>query len=74
MKTASVKDVIKRVRQTMPAERGSLELIRVRNGVVRVRVKGSCVGCPVSILGMEGNLKTILQYEIPEIKRVEIVI
>jgi Fe-S cluster biogenesis protein NfuA len=74
MKMAEVKDIFQRIGKTAQSDGGALELVCVKNGVVTVRVKGNCVGCPVSILGMEGHLKTVLQSEIPEVRKVEIVI
>jgi Fe-S cluster biogenesis protein NfuA len=42
----------------------------VEDGVVRVSLRGSCAGCPMSTMTLKQGIERILKEEIPEIKEV----
>ena len=43
------------------------------DGVVKVQLKGSCSGCPSSIMTLKQGVKNLLGHYIPEVKSVEAV-
>ncbi|MDD3599445.1 MAG: NifU family protein, partial [Firmicutes bacterium] len=49
-----------------------VELIDVtEDGIVKVRLKGACAGCPMSTLTLKNGIERVLKSEIPEVKSVQ---
>jgi Fe-S cluster biogenesis protein NfuA len=59
------------VRPRLQADGGDVELFKVENGVVKVRLKGACAGCPMSTMTLKLGVEQYLKKRIPEIVRVE---
>jgi Fe-S cluster biogenesis protein NfuA len=68
-----VEKVINEIRPSLQADGGDIELVSVEEGVVKVRLKGACAGCPMSQLTLQNAVEQRLKQEIPEVKRVEAV-
>jgi len=68
-----VERVLDKVRVSLKAEGGDIELLDVRNGVVYVKLMGTCGTCPMSTLTMKSLVETSIKNEIPEIKAVQAV-
>jgi Fe-S cluster biogenesis protein NfuA len=68
-----VEQVLDKVRVSLKAEGGDIELLDVRNDVVYVKLKGACGTCPMSMLTMKSLVETSIMNEIPEIKAVQAV-
>ena len=63
-----------KVRPSLQADGGDVELVEVgENGVVKVRLKGACGGCPMSQLTLKMGIERILKKEVPEVTSVEAV-
>jgi Fe-S cluster biogenesis protein NfuA len=41
-----VKEVLDKIRPSLQADGGDVELVDIVDGVVKVRLKGACAGCP----------------------------
>jgi Fe-S cluster biogenesis protein NfuA len=72
---ASVKDrvqsVINWLRPIIQSDGGDLELLDVSaEGVVQVRFRGACVGCPSSTITLQQGLERNLREKVPEITQV----
>jgi Fe-S cluster biogenesis protein NfuA len=65
-----VQKVIDQVRPMLQADGGDVELVDVVDGVVTVRLKGACAGCPMSQMTLRNGIERVLKKEIPEIKSV----
>lgn len=65
--------VLDKVRVSLKAEGGDIELLDVKNDIVYVRLKGACGTCPMSTLTMKSLVETSIKNEIPEIKAVQAV-
>ena len=66
-----VKQVIERIRPSLQMEGGDVELVEVTSdGVVKVRLKGRCVGCPFSVLTLKAGIEQAVKNEVPEVKEV----
>ena len=63
-----VEKVLDKVRPSLVADGGNVELVDVEDGVVKVRLQGSCAGCPMSQMTLKMGIERILKQEIPEIK------
>jgi Fe-S cluster biogenesis protein NfuA len=67
-----VKDALAKVRPSLQADGGDVELISVSDeGVVKVRLTGACGGCPMATMTLKGGIERVLKKEVPEVKRVE---
>jgi Fe-S cluster biogenesis protein NfuA len=69
-----VEQALNKVRPALQADGGDVELVEVNpDGVVKVRLKGACGGCPMSQLTLKMGIERILRKEVPEVKSVEAV-
>jgi len=67
-----VEEALNKVRPALQADGGDVELVEVTDdGVVKVRLKGACHGCPMSQMTLKMGIERILKKEIPEVKTVE---
>jgi Fe-S cluster biogenesis protein NfuA len=65
-----VEAVLAKVRPTLKADGGDIELIDVKDGVVQVALTGACHGCPMSKMTLEHGVEKALKASLPEIKAV----
>jgi len=69
-----VEQALNKVRPALQADGGDVELVDVNaDGVVKVRLKGACGGCPMSQLTLKMGIERILRKEVPEVRSVEAV-
>lgn len=62
---------INKIRVMLQADGGDVELVDVTDdGVVKVRLKGACMGCPMSMLTLKAGIEKQLMKEVPQIKEV----
>jgi len=67
-----VETVLARIRPFLQRDGGDVELVDVQpDGIVRVRLRGACAGCPGSIMTLKNAIEDTLKREVPEVKRVE---
>ena len=67
-----VEEALSKVRPSLQADGGDVELIDVdEQGVVKVRLQGSCAGCPMSQMTLKMGIEKILKQNVPEVERVE---
>ena len=66
-----VESVLETVRPTLLADGGNVELVDVTSdGIVKVKLVGACLGCPMSQMTLKMGIGRVLKKEIPEIKEV----
>ena len=65
-----VEAALAKIRPALQADGGDVELVGVDDGVVKVSLKGACVGCPMSTMTLKQGIERILKEEIPEVKEV----
>ena len=65
-----VRSVIDSIRPMLQADGGDVELIDVQDGVVKVRLKGACSGCPMSQMTLKNGIERFLKEKLPEVKSV----
>jgi Fe-S cluster biogenesis protein NfuA len=69
-----VQKAIEEVRPHLKADGGDVELVEVTDeNVVRVRLLGACVGCPMRQMTLTQGITQFLKKKVPEIKNVEAV-
>jgi Fe-S cluster biogenesis protein NfuA len=63
---------LEKVRPYLKIDGGDVELVRLTpDGIVEVRLLGSCVVCPMSIMTLRAGIERALMLEHNEVKRVE---
>lgn len=66
-----VEKALEKVRPMLTADGGNVELIDVSaDGVVKVKLTGTCGCCPMSQMTLKMGIEKILRQEVPEIKEV----
>jgi Fe-S cluster biogenesis protein NfuA len=65
-----VEAVLDKIRPSLVADGGNVELIEVNDGIVKLKLTGACAGCPMSTMTLKQGIERILKHEIPEIKEV----
>jgi len=65
-----VEAVLEQIRPNLQADGGDVELIDVTDGLVKVRLKGACSGCPMSTMTLKHGIERILKDRIPGVKEV----
>jgi len=68
-----VEEALKKIRPALKADGGDVELVEVKDGVVKVRLTGACGGCPMSQMTLKMGIEKILKKEVPEVKEVRAV-
>ena len=66
-----VLEILEKIRPSLQSHGGDAELVDVVDGVVKVRLKGACSGCPMSQMTIKNGIEEIMKKAIPEIKSVE---
>ena len=67
-----VGEALEEVRPYMESHDGNVELLRVEDGVVRLRLAGSCDGCPASASTLELAIKEALEKAAPDLVGLEV--
>jgi len=69
-----VETVIEKVRPSLEADGGGIELVNILEDekVVLVNLTGACHGCPMSTMTIKGYVEQMIMEEIPEITEVRL--
>ena len=66
-----VEKVLDTVRPSLLADGGNVELVDVTpDGIVKVKLTGACLGCPMSQMTLKMGIGRVLKKEMPEVKEV----
>jgi Fe-S cluster biogenesis protein NfuA len=68
-----VRGALKEVRPYLESHGGNVELLGVEGGVARLRLQGSCSGCPSSAVTLEHAIEEALQKAAPDLEGIEAV-
>jgi Fe-S cluster biogenesis protein NfuA len=65
-----VEKILDKIRPSLRADGGDVELVDVEDDVVKVRLTGACGGCPMSQMTLKMGIERVLKKDLPEIKEV----
>ena len=66
-----VEELLNKVRPVLQRDGGDVELVEVSDdGVVLVRLKGACSGCPGATMTLKAVIENLLVKEVPGVTRV----
>jgi Fe-S cluster biogenesis protein NfuA len=68
-----VKKALEQVRPQLQADGGDIEYVGFDKGIVKVKLKGACNGCPMSAMTLQWGVENFLKKQISEVKKVEAV-
>lgn len=60
-----------RIRPTVQEDGGDVIFKGFENGVVKLKLVGSCTGCPSSTVTLKNGIQNMMQFYIPEVDKVE---
>lgn len=66
----AVQKVIDEIRPILQSDGGDIELVGVQDGVVSVRLRGACAGCPGAQMTLKMGVERRLKAAVPEVKEV----
>ena len=59
-----------KIRPAVARDGGDIKFHKFENGIVKVKLQGSCSGCPSSTLTLKQGVQNLLCHYIPEVKEV----
>jgi Fe-S cluster biogenesis protein NfuA len=65
-----VEEVLNKIRPSLIADGGNVELVDVKDGIVSLKLTGACAGCPMSTLTLKNGIERILKEELSDVKEV----
>merc|ERR1712242_639867 len=69
---AMIKELLDtRIRPTVQEDGGDILYMGFDDGVVKLKMQGSCTSCPSSIVTLKNGVQNMLQFYIPEVVSVE---
>lgn len=67
-----VEKALEKTRSVLRGDGGDVELVDVTDdGIVHVRLKGACGGCPMATMTLKSLIERVLKKELPEITAVQ---
>jgi Fe-S cluster biogenesis protein NfuA len=66
-----VEKALEKIRPMLQMDGGDVELVDVKDGVVKVKLSGACHGCPMAQMTLQHGIEQTLKNEVPGVKRVE---
>ena len=68
----AVEKSLERLRIFLAIDGGDVQLVNVsEDGIVEVRLTGSCIECPMSLMTLRAGIERSLMIQHPEVRRVE---
>lgn len=64
------RSVVESVRPYIQADGGDIDFVGYDDGVVTVRLRGACTGCPHAAITLKAGVERHLREHIPEVKEV----
>nr|ACO11377.1 NFU1 iron-sulfur cluster scaffold homolog [Caligus rogercresseyi] len=69
---AMIKELLdSRIRPTVQEDGGDIIFMGFEDGIVKLKMQGSCTSCPSSIVTLKNGVQNMLQFYIPEVIEVE---
>ncbi|PFX11137.1 NFU1 iron-sulfur cluster scaffold-like, mitochondrial, partial [Stylophora pistillata] len=69
--TREIRDLLDtKVRPAVAGDGGDITFERFEDGIVFVKMRGACSGCPSSTLTLKSGIENMLRYYIPEVQEV----
>ena len=60
-----------KVKPAVANDGGDIKFLNYKDGIVKVKLQGSCSGCPSSTITLKQGVQNLLKHYIPDVKKVE---
>ena len=60
-----------KVKPAVANDGGDIKFLNYKDGIVKVKLQGSCSGCPSSTITLKQGVQNLLKHYIPDVKQVE---
>lgn len=64
-------DILLFARPTVQEDGGDVLYRGFEDGIVKLKLQGSCTSCPSSIITLKNGIQNMLQFYVPEVESVE---
>jgi Fe-S cluster biogenesis protein NfuA len=68
-----IEKALENIRGFLQQDGGDVELVDVKDGVVKVKLTGACGCCPMASMTLKNGVERALKEAVPEVIRVEAV-
>ena len=66
-----VEKALDKIRPLLQRDGGDIQLVDVKDGIVKVMLTGACKGCPMSQMTLKQGVEKILMKKVPGVKEVQ---
>lgn len=68
-----VSKVLEKIRPSIQNHGGDLELVKVQDNQVTIKILGACLGCPYAQATFSTGMEEMIKEEVPEIKKIKFI-
>ena len=70
-----IKKVLEEIRPSLQADGGDVELVDIdeKSGIVKLKLQGACIGCPMSQMTLQDGIGRVLKSNVKGVKEIEAV-
>lgn len=69
---AMIKELLDtKIRPTVQEDGGDIHFVSFEEGIVKVKMQGSCTSCPSSVVTLKNGVQNMLQFYVPEVVEVQ---
>jgi Fe-S cluster biogenesis protein NfuA len=68
-----IEKILEKVRPYIKLHGGDVRLVAVKNGIVSLKISGTCANCPLADLTYNKMVGMLIKQEAPQIKKVIII-
>ena len=65
-----IEAALNKIRPTLRADGGDVQLVEVKDGIVKVKLTGACGGCPMATMTLKNAVEKVIKEQVPGIKQV----
>jgi len=69
----AITNVLNELRPMIQGHGGNIELVKLEDTTVSIRLSGACVGCPASIFTMTFGVEQAIKERLPDVTQVLLV-
>jgi Fe-S cluster biogenesis protein NfuA len=66
----SIERVLDQLRPNIQMDGGDVQFIKFEDGIVYIKLKGACVGCPASMYTLKFGIEESIKQHVPEVVEV----
>lgn len=65
-----INKIIEKVRPYVQMHGGDVNLMDIKDGVVKIKISGACIGCQMASMTYDQMLGDMIREEVPEVKNI----